>query len=539
MRITNKIMQNNNLSNINTNKVYQDKLSTQMSTQKKINRPSDDPVVAIRALRLRSSVTEISQYYTKNIPDANSWLNVTEDGLNNLTSILTNMRTQAVKGANGDLTTTDRKIILEQLRALSDEVYSTANADYAGRYVFAGYRTDTPIAFTESTTKRKYDITEQIDNKVIDDIVNIDMANSAGDKVIDLNAGTYNSININETDIQTNTVHRLRLSYGNCDPSETPVIQTMKLKADGTPDYDDGKVQWVDIPANEVTNSYDKIGSDTPYEYISQNPDKVVFLADTGELLLGDKVYTKLMAIKDAPGTGNVDESEIRVKYTKTDWNKGDLRPEHFFACTATNYDVAGNLDPKTTINYNDAYLDWTAEEQVIEYDVGFNQTIRVNATAKENFQPGIKRDTEDLIAAMQEVQNIEDAIGRLEKLKEETSDATELATLETQLDAANKAFAFAKDNAQKLYEHAITKYDKYLDTANLAVTETGTRSKKLELIENRMQNQKTTFETLKSENEDIDITEVAINLNSAELTYEAALMATGKVMQSTLLNYI
>ena len=53
------------------------------------------------------------------------------------------------------------------------------------------------------------------------------------------------------------------------------------------------------------------------------------------------------------------------------------------------------------------------------------------------------------------------------------------------------------------------------------------------------MQNQKTTCETLKSENEDIDITEVAIQLSSAELTYQAALMATGKVSQTTLLNYI
>ena len=43
MRITNKIMQRNNLSNINTNKMYKDKLSTQMATQKKINRPSDIP----------------------------------------------------------------------------------------------------------------------------------------------------------------------------------------------------------------------------------------------------------------------------------------------------------------------------------------------------------------------------------------------------------------------------------------------------------------------------------------------------------------
>ncbi|MBP3206414.1 MAG: flagellar hook-associated protein 3, partial [Lachnospiraceae bacterium] len=147
MRITNKIMQRNNLSNINTNKIYQDKLSTQMSTQKKINKPSDDPVVAIRALRLRSSVTEITQYYSKNIPDAESWLNVTEDALKNLSQVMTSMIEQCTRGANGDLKNADREIILEQMKALGEEVYATGDADYAGRYVFTGYRTDTSLSF--------------------------------------------------------------------------------------------------------------------------------------------------------------------------------------------------------------------------------------------------------------------------------------------------------------------------------------------------------------------------------------------------------
>ena len=145
MRITNKIMQRNNLSNINTNKIYQDKLSTQMSTQKKINRPSDDPVVAIRALRLRSSVTEVTQYYTKNIPDAESWLSVTEEALKNVSQIITNMMARCDKGANTYLETKDRQIILEELKALGDEIYSTGDADYAGRYIFTGYRTDTSL----------------------------------------------------------------------------------------------------------------------------------------------------------------------------------------------------------------------------------------------------------------------------------------------------------------------------------------------------------------------------------------------------------
>ena len=84
-----------------------------------------------------------------------------------------------------------------------------------------------------------------------------------------------------------------------------------------------------------------------------------------------------------------------------------------------------------------------------------------------------------------------------------------------------------------------MTTFQKYHDDATLCVTNCGSRSSKLELIKNRSQNQKTTYETLKSENEDIDITEVAIELGAAELVYNAALMAAGKVTQTTLLNYI
>ena len=51
--------------------------------------------------------------------------------------------------------------------------------------------------------------------------------------------------------------------------------------------------------------------------------------------------------------------------------------------------------------------------------------------------------------------------------------------------------------------------------------------------------NQKATFKELQTNNEDIDITEVAVELSSSELTYQAALMATSKIMQTNLMNYI
>ena len=139
----------------------------------------------------------------------------------------------------------------------------------------------------------------------------------------------------------------------------------------------------------------------------------------------------------------------------------------------------------------------------------------------------------------MQDVIDLETVKTRIESLQENTTDENDLKTLSQQMEAVEKALTLAKDKSQKMFESGINTFQGYLDDANLCITNCGTRSSKLELIDNRMKSQKTTFETLKSENEDIDITETAINLKSAEMTYEAALMATGKVMQTTLLNFI
>lgn len=511
MRITNKIMQNNNLSNINTNKIYQDQLSTQMSTQKKINRPSDDPVVAIRALRLRSSVTEVTQYYSKNIPDAESWLSVTEDALKNLSQITTNMIAQCTKGSNGDLTTEDRQIILEQLKALGEEVYSTGDADYAGRYVFTGYRTDTSLSFTKETNL-SYSITEQLGKDSIDSVTFVD----TGD-LLEINSSNYDSTamsGIKETQITSTEVYRIRLAYNDCDEASVPAIT-----------YTDANGAAQTLTAT-MKHSYED-----PYTQVGA--DDVIYVPETGELLLGKNNYEKLMAVKDNESTTLVDEAEIRVTYDKKHWNKGELRPEHYFVCTSTDADGK-------QIEYNKSYLTGNIEHQEIEYDVGFNQTIRVNSTADECFQHGIGREVDDIVNAMQDVLDLEAIKGTLEKLQEENEgDDGKLATIQNQLDAVNKALTYAKEKEQKLFENGITAFQGYLDDSNLCITNCGTRSSKLSLIKSRMQNQKTTFETLKSENEDIDITEVAIQLNSAELTYEAALMATGKVMQTTLLNFI
>ena len=273
----------------------------------------------------------------------------------------------------------------------------------------------------------------------------------------------------------------------------------------------------------EVVNSYEE---PNPYQSLASSTSGVIFSADTGELLISDAVYERLNALSDDKTT-NFNETEFQITYTKSEWENGDLNPQHYFACEAEG------------IKYNQEYLTGTVEKQVISYDVGYNQTIEVNTTADKVFTHDAKREVEDLRNALTKVQNMEKIICNYEDILSRTTDETDKATLQKQLDAANKALEYYKDDLQLMFESSITHFQNYLDQANLAVTDNGTAGSRLELIKTRLMGQQTTFETLQSENEDADITEVAIKLESASVTYDAALMATSKIMQTSLLNYL
>ena len=110
---------------------------------------------------------------------------------------------------------------------------------------------------------------------------------------------------------------------------------------------------------------------------------------------------------------------------------------------------------------------------------------------------------------------------------------------IDAELSAAQKAYNYQRESIQKEFEHKITSLQGALDTANIAVTDNGTRSKRLDLVNSRLMTQTTTFQSLQSENEDIDLATTVTQLTSAQVTYEASLMATGKISQTSLMNYI
>lgn len=520
MRITNKIMQNNSLYNINNNKILQDKLSTQMSTQKAITRPSDDPVVAIRALRLRSSVSELTQYYKKNAPDAQSWIEVTGKGLSTVIDILTDMNKQANKGANKDYTSSELSIIVKQLQSLRDEFYATGNLDYAGRYVFTGYRTDTTMTFTKGEveeTKPDYVIHEQGTMADFDSINYTYTANLDG-----MNASNYDKKDVIEQEVVNGNIRRIRLAYNQVESFDS--IQLVDK---------DGKTVKATYNPTQISTTADPDPYKTIQDANKAGTSKIVFVPETGEVLFSDKAYETM---NTAAGAISGSETEIRMNYKKSKWEVGDLRPEHYFACEGTT--TKNGVTKK--VFYNEEYLEGKKEKQSIEYDVGYNQKIEVNTTADEVFNHNLDRDVDDLVNALVALEKIESTQTDLKKVLSGLDEGTDdYKKVQTKLEAADKAFSYIRENIHDLMQHTITSTQQYLDDTNVAITDNGTRESRLDLISNRLMDQQTTFKTLQSENEDVDIADVTIQLTSTKLTYDAALMATGKIMQTSLMNYI
>lgn len=524
MRMTNRIMRNNSLYNINQNKILEDQLTNQMTNQSKIVRPSDDPVVAIRALRLRSNVTTVSQYYDKNTKDADQWLTLTQDALDTIGDVLNNLYEQAGSASNKYLTSDDLQVILTQMDSLTKEFYSSGNVDYAGRFIFSGFRTDTAITFSAEDIAEmgkhpvSYEIQENIDYADISTInfTNYDVLTEG----LPVAVGDDESY---EQYVTNSTLYRFRLSYDALDGADAngdlPLSITDKFGNDLTIKRDANGDPELDATGNTQSVITEYANAEVAYMAVATGNEKgIAYIPSTGELVFSEQYY------KDNYKEGD----SFQISYAKSSWIEGDINPVHYFRCTETK-------DDGSKVSYNTV-----REDQDIFYDVGFNQQIQVNTVADEVFTHDVKRDLDDFQHCLNELKAIETTKSNLEeKLEAAVEGSDEYKDLEKQLEAVEKADAYIRDSIQTKFENQITKYQNYIDETNVAITNNATRGSRLDLISTRLMNQKATFKELQTNNEGIDITEVAVELTSSELTYQAALMATSKIMQTNLMNYI
>lgn len=490
MRITNSMITNNTLRNVNRSKTNLSEAENQLATEKKITRPSDDPIVAIRALSLRSSLSEITMYLKNNIPEARSWIQVTESALDNMDSSLSEIYDYCTQGASDQFTINDRSAIIDVLKQYKNMIYSEANTNYAGRYCFTGYRTDSSFTFmTDAEADRTYKITQTFKGTEI---------SSTKVMINSVDEDNIGNIPASKTP-ETKTVNRLRLAYEGCASTGFGDIDI-----DGTT-YTPQAVSYSEFQEILSSGTFDSSSNTFYYVY------------DTGEILMTDDLYT---TVKDA--------ENISFEYTKEGFTKEDYRPEMYFNCE----DITDVANPVTYTQ--------PQEGQIISYNINFGQMLQVNTLGKDTISYDIGRDIDDMCNALQRVDNIEKKMTELKKMLESDNYSTvEKEDIQSMIDASEKELDYAKDNMEKLFSAEMTKVKNYQEIVGLQVADVGARATRLTLTESRLTEQQTTFKDLKSDNEDADLEETVVNNTQAKALYQAALSAAAGCVKQSLLDYI
>jgi flagellar hook-associated protein 3 FlgL len=116
------------------------KLQEQLSTGKRLLRPSDDPIDVANDLKLRTKVTQMEEF-KRNIDDGQAFMAVTDTAMMSMNDLLQRMRELAIQGASDTQSETERLFISKEVMQLAHQVVALANTNYKGDFVFAGTET--------------------------------------------------------------------------------------------------------------------------------------------------------------------------------------------------------------------------------------------------------------------------------------------------------------------------------------------------------------------------------------------------------------
>ena len=117
-------------------------INEQIASQKRINKPSDDPIGITQALRLKKVLSQIGQY-GKNIQHGQSWLSITDSALQTVNGLIVRGKEIANQMATGTYGEDQRSNAAQEVKNIIAQLVQVGNTKLIGRYIFSGYQEDT------------------------------------------------------------------------------------------------------------------------------------------------------------------------------------------------------------------------------------------------------------------------------------------------------------------------------------------------------------------------------------------------------------
>ena len=153
MRVTQSMLSDRSLRNLSQSYQKLAQYQEQLSTGKKISRPSDDPVVAMKGMFYRTNLTEVEQFQ-RNLSEVYTWMDNSESGLDQANSILQRTRELVVQANSDTNNKENRQAIAREIEQLKEDMISVANTQIAGRYIFNGTNIgEAPVTFADGVAE--------------------------------------------------------------------------------------------------------------------------------------------------------------------------------------------------------------------------------------------------------------------------------------------------------------------------------------------------------------------------------------------------
>ncbi|MCA1031440.1 flagellar hook-associated protein FlgL [Bacillus timonensis] len=150
MRVTQGMLANNSLRHLSKSYQKMGDYQDQLATGKKINRPSDDPVVAMKGMYYRTNLTEVEQY-KRNLSEVYAWIENSDAALDHASSIFQRVNELGLQGQNGTLSKSDQEAIAQEIEQLKLDMKTVANSQIAGKYIFNGVNISEPPVTGDTT----------------------------------------------------------------------------------------------------------------------------------------------------------------------------------------------------------------------------------------------------------------------------------------------------------------------------------------------------------------------------------------------------
>ncbi|WP_446897246.1 flagellar hook-associated protein FlgL [Clostridium sp. LBM24168] len=139
MRITNKMMSNNFLFDMQFNLGNLSKIQQQMASMKNFSKPSDDPFNVLRSMQLQTDINANTQYKA-NITTSLNFMNTTDTALDKIGKVISNIREKLNASGDAAYGSDERDKINDEVKQNVEQIAQLLNTSFDGEYIFSGTR---------------------------------------------------------------------------------------------------------------------------------------------------------------------------------------------------------------------------------------------------------------------------------------------------------------------------------------------------------------------------------------------------------------